>query len=106
MTNLPIFWWPEVLKHLQYDSPYVKGLPITVTVEELTPEGDIVKREMLSSYEDAYTAELNELYEVITNRKPIKTSAKDAINDLKIYDMMYKTWLKKEGKLECGSAGI
>jgi hypothetical protein len=59
----------------------------------LTANGDIVKREMTSSYEDAYTAELLELYDVITKGKQIKTSAQDAIQDLKIYDMMYERWL-------------
>jgi hypothetical protein len=77
---------------LQYDSPYVKGLPISVEVEELNEQGEIQRRTMVSSYEDAYTAELQELYAVFANGKAIKTSVEDAKQDLQIYDMMYKKW--------------
>jgi hypothetical protein len=76
---------------LQYDSPYVKALPITVEVEEMNEHGEIQHRTMLSSYEDTYTAELQELYESVVNGKEIKTTVKDAMQDLQIYDMMYKS---------------
>ncbi|KPM38197.1 hypothetical protein AK830_g8359 [Neonectria ditissima] len=74
---------------IKYASPYVKGLPITVEVEELNEAGENEKREILSSYEDAYTAELKELYESIVEGKPIKTTAEDALQDLRLYSMMY-----------------
>jgi hypothetical protein len=45
---------------------------------------------VLSSYEDAYTAELQELYEALVNGKPIKSTVSDAEQDLQIYDMMYR----------------
>lgn len=47
---------------------------------------------MLSSYEDAYTAELQQLHECLINGAQIKTTVEDAIKDLQIYDMMYKAW--------------
>ncbi|KAJ5626369.1 myo-inositol 2-dehydrogenase [Penicillium lagena] len=77
---------------IKYDSPYVKGLPISVEVEELNEQGEIQRRTMVSSYEDAYTAELQELYEAFANGKAIKTTVEDAKQDLQIYDMMYKRW--------------
>ncbi|KAL4875904.1 myo-inositol 2-dehydrogenase [Aspergillus karnatakaensis] len=77
---------------IKYDSPYVKGLPIYVETEELNEQGEIQRRTMLSSYEDAYTAELQELYDVVVNGKAIKTTVEDAKNDLQIYDMMYQSW--------------
>ena len=77
---------------MQYDSPYVKGLPIYVEVDEVNEQGEIQRRTMLSSYEDAYTAELQELYEAFANGKAIKTTVKDAKQDLQIYEMMYKKW--------------
>lgn len=75
----------------QYDSPYVKGLPITVEVEEVNEHGEIQRRSVLSSYEDAYTAEFQELYECLVNGRAIKTTVEDAIQDITIYDMMYKS---------------
>lgn len=76
----------------QFDSPYVKGLPIYVEVDEVNEQGEIQHRKMLSSYEDAYTAELQELYEVFANGKSIKSTLSDAKQDLEIFDMFYKSW--------------
>lgn len=75
---------------IQYDSPYVKGLPIKVRVEEVNEYGEKQVREILSSYEDAYTAELMEMYECFVNGKKIKTSVEDAVEDLRLYDAMYR----------------
>lgn len=44
---------------IQYDTPYIKGLPIKVKVDEINEHGEAVSREILSSYEDAYTALLS-----------------------------------------------
>lgn len=77
---------------IQYDSPYVKGLPIKVRIQELNEAGEFQTREVLSSYEDAYTTELQVMYDCLVNGTEIKTSAKDAMNELKLYDMMYKSY--------------
>jgi predicted dehydrogenase len=79
---------------IKYDSPYVKGLPIKVTVQELNEAGEMETREMLGSYEDAYTAELQELYECLRNGREIKTTAEDAMEELRLYDLMYERWNK------------
>lgn len=42
---------------IQYDTPYIKGLPIKVKFDEINEHGEAVTRGILSSYEDAYTAE-------------------------------------------------
>lgn len=65
-----------------------------VEVEELNDHGEIQKRTVLSSYEDAYTTELQQLHECLVNGSQIKTTVEDAIKDLQIYDMMYKAWQK------------
>ncbi|OQO10557.1 hypothetical protein B0A48_03855 [Cryoendolithus antarcticus] len=74
---------------IKYDTPFVKGLAIKVTVHEVNEYGEIQTREMIGSYEDAYTTELLEMYECVVNGKEIKTSLEDAKEDLRIYDMMY-----------------
>lgn len=76
----------------QYASPYIKALPITVEVDEVNEHGERQKRTMLSSYEDTYTAELQILHDCLVNGKDIKTTLTDAMQDLQIFDMMYKTW--------------
>lgn len=78
---------------IKYQSPYVKGLPIVVRVDEQDSRtNEMTSKEILSSYEDAYTAELRELYECLVEGKQIKTSAEDALRDLEIFDMMYKKY--------------
>lgn len=77
---------------IKYDSPYVKALPIVVEVEEVNDHGEIQRRTVLSSYEDTYTAELQQLHECLVSGAEIKTSLEDAIKDVQIYDMMYKAW--------------
>lgn len=61
-------------------------------MDEVNEQGEVQHRSVLSSYEDAYTAELQELYEVIVNGKTIKSTVSDAKKDLEIFDMMYRRW--------------
>ena len=75
---------------IQYNTPYVKGLPIMVKVDELNEHGEAISREILSSFEDAYSAELQEMYKCFVEGKPIKTTAQDAARDLELFDLMYK----------------
>ncbi|KAF1955219.1 myo-inositol 2-dehydrogenase [Byssothecium circinans] len=77
---------------IEYDSPYVKGLAIKVIVHELNEHGELQAREVVSSHEDAYTAELREVYEWVRDGKSLKTGTGDAIEDIKIFDQMYKAW--------------
>lgn len=77
---------------IQYNTPYVKGLPIVVEVDELNEKGERTRRSVQTSFEDAYTAELRELYECLLHGKPIKTSVADAMEDLTLFDMMHKQY--------------
>ncbi|KAM0748204.1 NAD(P)-binding protein [Meredithblackwellia eburnea MCA 4105] len=71
-----------------YDSPYVKGLPITTTVLETDEKGQYVEKVIRPTYEDAFTVELKELYRCITEKAMPKTSPTDAAEELKIFDMI------------------
>jgi hypothetical protein len=67
-------------------SSYVKGLPIKIKVDELNGSGEAVTREILSSFQDTYTCEFEELYKCLVEGKPIKTSAEDALDDLRLFE--------------------
>lgn len=67
-----------------------------VEVEEVNEEGDIQRRSMVSSYEDAYTAQLQELYQCFINGKTIKTSVEDASQDPELCRLMYQAWNKSK----------
>jgi predicted dehydrogenase len=76
---------------ITYDTPYVKALPIEVAVVEKDPEtGGRVEKKVLASYEDAYTRELRTLYSALVEGAEIKTTLKDAIDDLRVFSMLYR----------------
>lgn len=83
---------------IQYNTPYIKGLPIVVKVDELNKQSEATSREVLSSFEDAYTVELKDMYTCFALGHPIKTSAEDACRDLELFDLMYKQLAKQEGR--------
>ncbi|KAF7540045.1 hypothetical protein G7054_g1653 [Neopestalotiopsis clavispora] len=74
---------------IQYDTPYVKGLPIYVKVAE--NDGGVFKETQFRiTYEDAYTQEFKLMYDWCINGKSVKTTIADAENDTKIFGMIMK----------------
>ncbi|OGE47349.1 hypothetical protein PENARI_c048G04172 [Penicillium arizonense] len=75
---------------VQYDSPYIKGLPITMHVQENIDSGfkeSVIRR----TYEDPYTTEMKELYAMMADGKAIKTTAEDAKKDLETFRMLVRS---------------
>jgi hypothetical protein len=76
-----------------YDSPYIKcQKPVMVRVQEVNEAGEVQTREIISSFEDAFATEFQDMHDSLVNGKEIKTSAEDAINELRLYDLMYKKY--------------
>ncbi|GAA5954600.1 hypothetical protein JCM8115_004638 [Rhodotorula mucilaginosa] len=75
---------------LKYDTPYVKGLPITLQIKERDAEGNYTERVVRPTYEDAYTLQWKSLYSSVVEGKPVKTTPQDAAQDLEIFDMIMK----------------
>ena len=88
-ANLAVYGEKKTVS-IQYNTPYVKGLPIVVKVDELNEAGEATSREILSSFEDAYSVELKEMHNCFVEGKPIKTTAADAAQDLELFDLMYR----------------
>lgn len=80
-----------------YDTPYVKGLPITATVQ-YTRNGDHVEETIRPTYEDAFTLEYRALYDAIVKGTPVKTSPEDAREDLVIFKMIMDAIWAGEGR--------
>ena len=80
---------------IRYDTPYVKGLPITMRVAENV---DRVYKETIvrHTYEDAYTLKFKEQYAFITEGRPIKTRTEDAKHDLEVSRMNIPEGSKSE----------
>jgi hypothetical protein len=78
-----------------YDTPYIKGLPVTLLIRE-NVDGTYKESIVRKTYEDPYTLEMKELYDMITNGKLVKTTAMDAKEDLKIFQMIIKAGVKAD----------
>jgi hypothetical protein len=75
-------------------SPYVKGLPTTLTIESMNQNGDFSTEVIRPSFVDNYTLEYQELYDAVVNGKEYKTTPLDAKEDLKINDMIWAALVK------------
>jgi predicted dehydrogenase len=82
---------------ITYDTPYIKGLPITMTIREKVagrPGSDsygFEERTVRRTYEDAYTLEFETFYQCVINQTEPKTSVSDARQDLDVIRMILKT---------------
>jgi predicted dehydrogenase len=74
---------------MQWDTPWVKGLPTTLHIAE-NVDGALKETTIRRTYEDPYTLEMKELYEWVANGQPIKTTAADARYDQEIFQMIMK----------------
>ncbi|KAK5059795.1 hypothetical protein LTR84_009678 [Exophiala bonariae] len=80
-----------------YDTPFVKGLPINLLIRE-NLDGTYRESIVRKTYEDPYTVEFKKLYDMVVNRKAVKTTAKDAKEDLKIFQMIMKAGVRPGGQ--------
>lgn len=85
----------EVYSHdkivrVKYDTPYVKGLPVTMTVRERVGETGFQERMVRRTYEDPYTLEWKEFYDCVVRGKAPKTSALDARQDVELFRMILR----------------
>ncbi|KAL0932435.1 oxidoreductase [Colletotrichum truncatum] len=79
---------PDKIVRVDYDTPYVKGLPVTMTVRERVGDDGFQERKIRKTYQDPYTTELLDLYDCVINGKQPKTSASDARNDIELFKMI------------------
>lgn len=100
INSVPIFdanievYSDDKIVRIQYDTPYVRGLPVTMTVREKTSSRPgnnsfgYQERVIRRTYEDPYTLEVLEFYDCVMHGKPIKTTCADARQDLEIFKMI------------------
>ncbi|TKY84726.1 hypothetical protein EX895_005806 [Sporisorium graminicola] len=84
---LEVFTDDRVLR-IDIDTPYVKGLPINVTVKENNQHGHYSERIIRTTYQDAYTTEFLDLHQALTTGTDLKTTPEDAMEDLDVFDMI------------------
>lgn len=97
INSVPVFdahievYTDRKIVRVDYDTPYIRGLPVTMTVRENVGErreSVYQERKVRKTYEDPYTLEMREWYECVVNGKEIKTSVRDAREDLDLFKMI------------------
>ena len=102
INSVPLFdahieiYTENKIVRINYDTPYVKGLPTTITVRE-TVEGTGTYQERIirPTYEDSYTVEFREWHRCMTEGRKPKTSIADARKDLDIFKMLMQAAFAK-----------
>ncbi|HTI13460.1 MAG TPA: Gfo/Idh/MocA family oxidoreductase [Dictyobacter sp.] len=78
---------------VQYDTPYIRHLPTTLTVVE--SHGQAYEESVLRpTFTDPYTIELQHLYDVLTQDVQPKTTAEDFVQDLELFGMIMQALQK------------
>lgn len=105
MISVPFFdaqielYTDDKIVQVQFDQPYIKGLPTTMTVQEKCEgnNGQVGYRKTFTreTYEDNYTLELQEWYNCIILGKRPKTTVEDAREDLEIFKMLMQAGFGK-----------
>ncbi|KAL4751967.1 hypothetical protein BDW72DRAFT_202696 [Aspergillus terricola var. indicus] len=100
LNQVPIFdahievYGPDKIVRVNYDTPYVKGLPTIMTVREKTfgPRGEecYQERHVRTTYEDNYTVQFKAWYETIVNGQEPKTIVEDARQDVDLMQMLLR----------------
>jgi predicted dehydrogenase len=81
---------------VQYDSPYVKGLPTTLIIREKVEgvtgsnSSGFQERVVRRTYEDNYTIEFGAFYDCVVSGTAPKTTITDARNDVDLFAMIMK----------------
>jgi predicted dehydrogenase len=97
INNVPIFdahieiYSQEKIVRINYDTPYVKSLAVTMTIRERidAAKGDgYQERTIRKTYEDPYTLEFLEFHRCVVGKGTPKTTALDARQDLDVFKMI------------------
>ncbi|KAF9893077.1 hypothetical protein FE257_012488 [Aspergillus nanangensis] len=79
---------------VEFDTPYIKGLPVTMAIREKVSEGGFQERKVRKTYEDPYTLELLEFYDCAVSGRTPKSGAGDARRDVELFQMIMTAGFK------------
>ncbi|MFN8489500.1 MAG: Gfo/Idh/MocA family oxidoreductase [Caldilineaceae bacterium] len=76
--------------HVQYDTPYVRNLPVRLFVTEANDKGGVHERAIHPTWGDAFVAEWQAFYANVTEQRTPKTSPADFRHDLELFHEMIR----------------
>jgi predicted dehydrogenase len=83
-AHLEVYGEEQVLR-VQYDTPYVRNLPIRLFITEANGRGGVFERAEHPAWGDAFVAEWQAFYENIIGHRAPKTSPEDFRLDLELF---------------------
>ena len=83
-AHLEVYGKERVLR-VQYDTPYVRNLPIRLHLTEANGKGGVVERAELPAWGDAFVAEWQAFYANVAERRAPKTPPADFRQDLELF---------------------
>lgn len=83
-AHLEVYGENRVLR-VQYDTPYVRNLPIRLLITEANGQGGAIERAELPAWGDAFVAEWQAFYTNVVERRAPKTPPSDFRQDLELF---------------------
>jgi hypothetical protein len=84
---------------IHYDLPYARAQPVRVVVERADERGGLMQTETVSTWEEAYQEELKALYAYLVEGKQAKTTARDSLQDIKLFQTIFDQYNKQCGTI-------
>lgn len=86
-VGLTVFGENQIVR-VQYDTPFVRNLPIRLFVTEANEQGGVVERAIHPTWGDAFVAEWQAFYTNILEQRLPKSSPADYRQDLELFQAM------------------
>ncbi|KAL4919935.1 hypothetical protein BDW62DRAFT_199348 [Aspergillus aurantiobrunneus] len=84
---------------IHYDLPYARGQPVRVVVERADERGALMQTETVSTWEEVYQEELKALYAYLVEGKEARTTARDSLQDIKLFQMIFQQYDRQCGTI-------
>ncbi|RAK88447.1 NAD binding Rossmann fold oxidoreductase [Aspergillus costaricaensis CBS 115574] len=84
---------------VQYGLPYGRRHGVKVVVETVDENGEMKRSETVSAWEESYREELKALHAYLTEDRAVKTTAKDAIQDLRLFQTIFEQYDRQCGTI-------
>ncbi|KAL4872905.1 hypothetical protein BDV12DRAFT_160936 [Aspergillus spectabilis] len=84
---------------IHYDLPYARAQPVRVVVETADERGGLMQTETVSTWEEAYQEELRALYEYLVEGEKAKTTARDSLQDVRLFQMIFEQYDRQCGTI-------
>lgn len=88
-TAIEVYGTDRVLK-VHYDTPYVRNMPIRLTLSEANGQGGVTEHTSHPAWGDPFVAEWQAFYDNVVNSQEPKTSPTDFREDLELFQEMIR----------------